>query len=307
MRRFTDLFAVGAIVLLGGCAGAELTPKEPEILSDASPMLRYTTDQFQLDLNEYEAVDQTPAKRQEIRDRMTRRVMAIITDNFSHFEAEFFTGRAFGETGFDIAGLGLDAAITIVGGERTKTVLGAIATAVGGVRLSIDKNFFREKTSETLLAKMRGQRATKETEIEKKLQLGDGEYSIYEAWGDLVELFYAGTIHSALIGLAEDAGEKAKEAVREKTAVVEARPGMLIAADSRATVRKKAGLSRWFRTLTPEQRRTAINALKSARANNDTPAADLLEIWAELMDETNTKDAVEAARARLTSAGLAVP
>jgi hypothetical protein len=110
-------------------------------------------------------------------------------------------------------------ATAAVGGEHSKTIIGIVLTGVKGARLSLDKNFFREKTTETLLASMQGERTKRIALLTRKMTDGDAsQYSWDEAWVDLLDYFYAGTLESGLLAIAAHAGAEAtegKEKVRE--------------------------------------------------------------------------------------------
>ncbi|MEE9393141.1 MAG: hypothetical protein V3W41_11610 [Planctomycetota bacterium] len=290
----TRVVVVTLVVLvlsvLGAC-GTALAPIPPEVMTEKSFALIYTIKDFEADCESYK--DEPDAdQRRAIRDRMTHRVMAVIARNYGQYESDFFAGRAATATGFDVINLGMDAAIAITGGKHTKTVLGALATAIHGTGLSLDKNFFRDKTSESILAMMRAERARVETEIQKKLLLEDSKYIFEEAWRDLVSLFYAGTVPSALITLASEAGEKATEQQDQLAGVTRARVALplLKLAESQKLVDNKGKLSRWLRKLRDADLKTAVAALTGVAASGTNRMAWLDAVSMAMLPVATIKD-----------------
>ena len=98
-------------------------------------------------------------------------------------------------------------------------MLSAIKSAGSGSKLSVDTNFFRKKTTEILISAMRSARDEKEALIIGKRDLLPSKYTWEEAWIDLVQLYYAGTLEGALQSVAASEGEKAKQAGKELKAV----------------------------------------------------------------------------------------
>lgn len=221
-RSILRLWALALMVSFTSCGTSQLEPTTSKFVSETTVHSIYSLKDFDEDLDKYaklSAVDdlsQNAVERKLLRDRMTRIIMTDITAYYGAFEGEFFGTRADVGFGLDAVNLGLDAAVTIAGGAGTKTILGAIATAVHGSGNSIDKHFFREKTSESIIATMRADRLRLENEITKKLLLEDDKYRFEEAWGDLIDYYYAGTVHSALVSIAAAAGKEAKEGEEEK-------------------------------------------------------------------------------------------
>ena len=127
-----------------------------------------------------------------------------------------FIGRATQNILADITELGAGVAGNITNGERAKTIILAALTAFKGGRKSIDLNFFREKTTEILISKMRASRSRVETKISKGLTGNVGAYSLDESLGDLINYFNAGSLTSALVELADQAALDAKVAKEEE-------------------------------------------------------------------------------------------
>lgn len=117
------------------------------------------------------------------------------------------SGRGGLDTLFDLTQLGITAAGTLASGGTTQ-VLSAIATAMNGTQLSIDKNIFHEQSALVITAKMEQLRLAKLNEIDIKKKLSCNDYSLNAAMRDGIEYYYAGTINTALSSLANEIGKK---------------------------------------------------------------------------------------------------
>ena len=62
-----------------------------------------------------------------------------------------------------------------------------------GMRTSLDKNFFQEKTTESIISQMRASRKTKQALLITNLgKRNVASYPLEQAWIDLVGFYYAG-------------------------------------------------------------------------------------------------------------------
>lgn len=197
-------------IIINGCS---TTPKLPQVL-DGGPLHLYYTDEFTTDFNGYKAayVSGDIAKATAMRNAMLQRIRVEIETNYRDFEAKLFGGREAFLTATDFIELGLAGATTIVVGERAKTVLAAVLTAVKGASLSVDKNWFREKNVETIIASMQAERNKKMETIQSKLIGNATEYPFEEAWVDLIDYFYAGTLEGGIQALTVETGKNAADA-----------------------------------------------------------------------------------------------
>jgi hypothetical protein len=153
-------------------------------------------------------------KARVYRNEIVHAGLILIDDNYNQFENDLFVGRATSNIGFDLTELGVAAATGITNGERVKTILAIALTAFKGGRKSIDMNLYRERTTEVIAQKMRGSRSKVLQGIYEGLGLPVDRYPLGAAIDDLVNYVYAGSLNSAMLELAQDAGEDAK---REKT------------------------------------------------------------------------------------------
>jgi hypothetical protein len=152
-------------------------------------------------------------KAQALRNEIAYRVMGDIESSYGKFEATLTTKRAGFETGSDAVQLGITAATTLVAAGDVKEILAASLSAFQGTRLSIDKNFFQEKTTQSIISQMRATRKIKQAELITNLGTRDvTSYPWDAAWIDLVDFYYAGTVPSALVEISNAAGSKAEGA-----------------------------------------------------------------------------------------------
>jgi hypothetical protein len=200
-------------------------PALPNALAPSKDTTYSATD-FKTDYSAYTAAaagagaGANPDAARALRDKMINRIEVDIEQDYREFEGKLFATRATMQTGSDIVELGLSATIGVVEGSDVKDLLAASLTGFKGSRLSFDKNFFREKTTEALISQMQAYRDTVRNRITQKVaDLDAKKYPFEEAWRDLVEYFYAGSIPAALQQLANTSGKAAIEAKDESKAI----------------------------------------------------------------------------------------
>src|SRR5262249_28720466 len=115
--------------------------------------------------------------------------------------------------------------------------------ALQGTQLAVEKNFFREKTTETLFTTMDALRAEQMALIQKKLQLAPPLYGFEEAFNDALLLFNAGTVISALERMAAQAGRNNIDAKDENEEATNARVEATLSPVTKTTLTKKERLS----------------------------------------------------------------
>lgn len=215
--RALGLSAIGAILLLAcGCA-SNMGPKMPKELTAPSVSL-YPADTFKSDVDKYRSAitagDQKGALA--IRNQMAYRVMADIESSYGAFEMKLSSSRAAQSTLADATTLGLTAATTVVGASDVKDILAATASAFQGTWTSYDKNFFQQKSTEALIAQMRATRRTLQAQLITSLGTRDVTSYPWDAvWIDLIRFYYAGTVPSAMVELATNAGTQATQATEK--------------------------------------------------------------------------------------------
>ena len=134
--------------------------------------------------------------------------LALINLNYNQFIAQFSVTRQTLDFGTEITQLGLNLATTAVGGESTKTILGAISSGVTGGKIAIDKNFFFEKTVSVLVSSMNAQRKVMLAPLLIGMTNSTTVYPLTQALADIDAYYFAGTFIGALQAIQADAGSK---------------------------------------------------------------------------------------------------
>lgn len=245
MRGFGIVWC-GAFVLSGACSSG---PAIPAVVDPAGGALDYSIDEWKRDRSSYEVwmadyrrsgapKDLQAASSQ--RDLMVNRVRADIRSFHADYEAALTEGIAHWNIFGDLTQLALALASTVTKGKETKTILSAVIAATAGAKLSVDKNYFREKTSEVLISSLRTARLEKDTVIVGKLSsMKADEYPLEEALCDLVDLHYAGTLTEAFQRLAQQAGTDAEQA-EEKAELLNVNRAELLRVTKEQIVNRRA-------------------------------------------------------------------
>ena len=217
---------------LTGCFNT-MAPTPPKILAPA--ITSYPASVYSVDVNAYRVAinskDYTQAR--VLRDQIVYRTLADIESTYGRFEVQLTTSRAKESVRADTAQRGITAAITVVSASDVKDILAASLSGLQGTQLSIDKNFFREKTTESLISQMRADRKNLEAQIVSRLAAQDvipttdpttkaniAAYSLDAAWIDVTQYYYAGTVPSALVSIATTTGNNATAAATNLTNTV---------------------------------------------------------------------------------------
>jgi hypothetical protein len=151
------------------------------------------------------------------------------------------------QTLLDFLEVGAATAITIMNGERAKTVVGAALNGFQGGRTAFNKNF-EILQLQTLINKMINKRATTFTEILKSMDKPvrapkqADSYSWYEAKNDLRRYLLAGTFNDALDSLVRETGADAERAQRRLEIVEQGTTFGEISDAAVATSRNATGL-----------------------------------------------------------------
>jgi len=213
--------------------------------------------------------------------------MADIESAYGSFEMRLTTQRAGFETGSDSVQLGIAAATTVVGAGDVKDLLAASLTAFEGTRLSVDKNFFAEKTTESLISQMRASRKTKQAQLITNLGARDvTSYPWDAAWIDLIDFYYAGTVPSALVDIASSTGTKAETA--------DANLNSVIAQQSKTAISIRSAYEKLkISVADPAKSTSAIQSLKNIlnaagyKPDENASASDLLTLFRKAMSDAD--------------------
>jgi len=225
VKKISVLVTILFASFLFGCGS--LTKPRTSVTLASGGMGQYKAGDFKKDYDTYkrfatgDTADINKAKTQ--RDLMINLIELDVDLGYGEFERKLFVDRASYDTAADVLELGVTASTNIVNGTRVKNVLAAALTGFKGSRLSFDKNFFREKTVDIIITKMRASREESRASIAGKMKLPVDQYPFEEAWRDLADFFKAGTLQGGIQALAMEAGTSAKTADTNKKEVDKAR------------------------------------------------------------------------------------
>lgn len=218
IRQLT--FAFSAVVLLGGCSTVgEVTESENPIKvlqSNWSDQIAETfrNGTYADEYNKFVAAG-NEAKANEERRRQVNRIIGGIDSYYDRkIKGKLIAGKAAWDTGNEVVTLLLTGAASVSGGDTPK-VLAAIATAIQGTKISVDKNFFQDNSAVMLAIKMDQLRAEVYSEIQLALEQSYTQYPLEQAMRDVIRYYSAGTMKGALIAIVKDAGAKQEKAENE--------------------------------------------------------------------------------------------
>ncbi len=213
--KFLITLALLCGISSAGCLAKIDKPRLPQTLNRDKEGIFYSLTDFMADYKDYKTAykAQNLVEAQHLRNYMANRIKVDIEMNYSAYETQVFFDRANTTVGADFLELGLGVATALSNPARVKTVLSTVATGFQGLRLSYDKNLFREKTTEIIITKMQASRTRVKNQIITGMMNSVEDYSFEQAWADLTVFFYAGTLQGGLQALARDAGKDAADQV----------------------------------------------------------------------------------------------
>jgi hypothetical protein len=159
--------------------------------------------------------------------------LIFLTDvNYHNFEEEFYLGKAFFDTSGDLAILGLGAAGGLITHSGTQAIISAISGGIGGARVSINKNFLHEISTQALIAKMQSSRKARLAMIREAMTLEIADYSLSRGLSDIADYYNAGTIMGALQEIVADAGVEKKRSDNALKQLIEGKFRRTVAGDT---------------------------------------------------------------------------
>lgn len=123
------------------------------------------------------------------------------------------------EIGTDTATIALTSTATLIGPASVKTILSGVATGIAGVKGTVDKNLFFQKTISVLIAQMDAQRKTVLLQIRTGQNQSTTQYPLSAALVDIDAYYRAGSLESAINALAAAAqsqGTKADDSIKQQ-------------------------------------------------------------------------------------------
>jgi hypothetical protein len=294
---FSRLAAALLICGMTACIGRIRAPAVP--VSISTPI--YKDAQLAADVQKYrDATDPAnpkpdPAAAKIYRDRMTYGLMADVEYLFRDYESNLFINSAKFNLGSDFLELGLTTAATLGNSARAKTILSALGAAATGNRLSIDKNFFRERTFDAIVNAMEARRSAVEKRILDQMVKGVDLYPFEAALKDLREYFFAGTLEGGLTELQQQMSNVARTNLQR----VEATKDMLSEATAINHALAQMALTKKYANL--------IGFLQAMGKNVDgsTPIGELQQDYRDLANAAlDNTDLMKKFREEIKKAGV---
>lgn len=176
--------------------------------------------------------------------------LVLINIHYIQFIRQFAANKAQLDTATDMLQLGVDLAITVVGGAAVKAALGAVSAGITGTRISINKNFFYEKTVPVLITAMNAQRKEALIPIIAGIRKDTDKYPLAQAVTDLETYYFAGTFVGALQAIQKNSAEKEVEADKAIAKLAITRGKEFLGKNS---VSRKAAIIAKLKTLNPNE------------------------------------------------------
>jgi hypothetical protein len=215
-------------------------------------------------------------KREDRNDFVTGR-MAMIDANYKMFVRDFVVEKEKGDTGTDVAVIGLTTAGALLTPTGTTRILSGIAGGITGSKASYDKNFYYEQTTKALFAAMNAQRKAVRARILTGLKEEETAYPLTQALGDLDDYYFAGTFLGGLQAIQSDAGEKD---ARVQTALDDliTQPTSQERHDTTQAISGAINIDN-LKKLTPEQREALAKSLDSKATSEQWSSPESLRVF----------------------------
>jgi len=217
----------GAVLLLSGCASFDGSPRP---LLDAGETQAVITPYRPTAVAEL-MKGKNAAERAEIRNRVVNSYLLAYDMTFDRFRRSLSRGTKGGNIVFDSLTLGMTGLAS--SWVKAADELAAAATAVGGVKSTVNRELYFEKTLPVLLSLMESRRLAVRADILKGLKMTEAEYPIEAAFADLWRYQSAASLDGAIQQTATAAAEedvqaeidysKAKKFCRVEPAVADKR------------------------------------------------------------------------------------
>lgn len=226
------------------------------------------------------------------RDRMIFLTRVEIDKWYAALEQKLHETRASFNSWTDFAELGLAGAAAIASPVDTKTIYATVLSVTKGTRLSIDKNWFREKATESLINAMRAGRNQQLAIIIKKMTGNSANrYTFEEAWGDLIAYHQAGTIQGGLVTLAAQTGDRAVKSEEEVNQANQARYAEVNDAMTADEAAENGTMRELVRKMSMDQRRKTLEQI-DGQAPASSSDADVNSLITQKLTQLAMKQSV---------------
>ncbi len=188
-------------VTVSGCASVgghpETVVTTEETIQSLKPYFEASKQQ------EYETAAEEQA-RQRIRNQIVYNQMRAIDTRFHDFSKSLGVENSLTHTGLDASTISLSVWAALTGGSIGQNLAG-IAGGLTGIKGSIDKNIYYEKTMPALVAAMKAERTRIRLVIDTGLKTDTKTYPLSRALLDVGDYYESGTFSGALASIVEKA------------------------------------------------------------------------------------------------------
>ncbi|MCZ6771653.1 MAG: hypothetical protein O7G83_06655, partial [Proteobacteria bacterium] len=219
MRKRRAIFSlICSLLILTGCGTFE-NPGAPKLSFDVNKDIMQLEEHFSnaASIEGYYKSGQLKTDR----NKFIIGRLVLINIHYIEFIRKFAVDKAQLDSAIDITTIGVDLAITLAGGASTKAILGAISAGLTSTKITIDKNFFQEKTVPVLVGEMNARRKEMLIPIIQGMVENVDVYRFEQAVIDLQTYYEAGTFIGALQSIQKDSGKKETEADEEIEEILE--------------------------------------------------------------------------------------
>ncbi|HEX2855758.1 MAG TPA: hypothetical protein VHO24_21155 [Opitutaceae bacterium] len=196
----------------GGCASSSGIPKKPwDSAAELKTLAPYLTADVMATYNSAGSI----AAKTVYRDTVVYARLRAIDVTYSTFVTALAKERNIEAVATDTSVLILTGTASLIHPASTKSILAAISGGVVGVKGSIDKNLFYDKTMPVLLTQMEALRKQRLATILTGLSVPADRYSLTQALIDLEDYFQSGTVPYALMAVNAESGAASQKATKE--------------------------------------------------------------------------------------------
>jgi hypothetical protein len=204
--------ACAFVAVVAGCTSYRGYPAYPIKSAEAvKKYLPYFTDDVLAEMR----TKATEEDRTRYRDEVIDAQLLVFDRNYDDFIQSLGIEKNAEEIATDAVTISLAGAGSLLKPASTKSILAAVSGGVTGIKGSVDKNLFYQKTIVVVVSEMDSQRQTVLAAIRKGQTADTAHYSLGAALVDLNAYYRAGSLENAINALSQTAGSQAAVANSE--------------------------------------------------------------------------------------------
>jgi hypothetical protein len=312
MLRVPFAVSVLSALSLSACTSFSGVPEPVISVQQARQMVEFNLPDAVIQ----EMAGMTPEQRTVKRNRVVASYLMAADAKYDQFRGDLSRNVKGGNVAFDVLTLGLTGIASRA--KKAADDLAAAATVTGGVRSSLNRELYFEKTLPTLLSLMDSRRLEVRTDIINGLAKPETEYTIEEAFGDIWRYQAAASIDGAIQQAAAGAADQAQQAEYDYSKAVKvcrvpqdvggSRRSIMLAIERAKKDANSANAETAAAARTRLRDVAAAAGITDAALATDaaTAQAQVSQIATHLRGLCSAQD-VEAFRAKVQEAGVTIP